>query len=130
MSLLCCRFVVYDRFFKVRKGCVCCKGTIKDTDNLIDLCKTPLPFSCSKCSRKLFMAPVEKVQGERHAKFGEKTRAELEKSAAKRAGCVGPSPRFGLGIDLRTLRVSSRVYHDLPVGHHTQLICLWFAPGV
>ena len=95
-------------------------------DILIGLFKAPLHFSCSK----RFIAHVEQIQGERHATFGEKARAELKKSAAKREGCVGLSPRFLLGLNLRTLRVCSRVYHDFPVEHHTQLICLWSAPGV
>ena len=103
MSLLCCRFAVYPLFLQVRKGFVYCKGTIKDNNILIGLCKAPLPFSGSKLSMKLFIAHVEQVQGERHAKFGEKARVELEKSAAKRDGCVG------LGIVLRTLSVCSSV---------------------
>ena len=53
---------------------------------MIGLCKTPLHFSCSKCSRKLFIAQVELVRDERHAKFGAKARGELEKSVAKRKG--------------------------------------------
>ena len=45
-------------------------------------------------------------------------------------GCVGGSPRFGLGMDLRTSRVCVRVYGGLPVEDRTQLICIWSAPGV
>ena len=71
MPLLCCRFAVYDLFVQVRKGRVYCKGTIKDNDILIGLCKAPLHFSCSKRSRKLFITHVEHIQDERHAKFGE-----------------------------------------------------------
>ena len=130
MILLCCRFVFYDLYLQVRKDCVYCKGTIKDNDILIDLCKPPMHFWCSKRSRRLFIALVEQVQGGRHEKFSEKARVELERSAAKREGCVGRSPLFGLGIDLRTSRVCSRVYNDLPVEHHTQFICLWSASGV
>ena len=116
----------YNLFFQVRKDCVHCKGTIKDNDILIGLCKAPLHFSCSKRS----IAHIEQVKDEPHAKFGEKARVGLEKSAAKREGCVGRSPRFGLGVDLRTLRACSRVYRDLRVEHHTQLICFSSAPGV
>ena len=46
--------------------------------------KTPLHSTCSERSRKLFIAQVEQVQDERHAKFGAKARVELDKSAAKR----------------------------------------------
>ena len=112
------------------KGGVYCKETIKDNDILIGLCKAALHFAFSKRSRKLFVAHVGQVQGGRHAKFGEKARVELDKSVAMREGCVGRSPRFGLGIDLRILSVSCRVYHDLPLEHHTQLIRLRSAPGV
>ena len=77
MSLLCCPFVVYGLFMQVRKGCVYCKGTIKANDILIALCKAPLYFSFSKRSRKLFIAHVEQVYGERLAKFGEKVWVNL-----------------------------------------------------
>ena len=117
-------------YFCRSEGLCLLQKNIKGNDILIDLCKPPLHFSCSKRSKKLFIVHVEQVQGERHAKFGEKARMELEKSAAKREGCVGRSPRFGLVKDFRTSRVCSRVYRDHPVEHHTQLICLWSAPGV
>ena len=86
MSPLCFWFVFCNLFLQVRNDCVYCKGTIKDNDIFIGLCKASLHFSCSKRSRKLFTAQVEQVQGGRYAKFGEKARAELEKSEAKREG--------------------------------------------
>ena len=39
---------------------------------MIGQSKTPLHFTCSKSSKKLFIAQVEQVQNERHAKFGAK----------------------------------------------------------
>ena len=69
-------------FLHVEKDCVYCKGTIKDNDILIGLCKTPLHISCSKRSRKLFIAQVGQVQDEFHASFVAKARVALEKSAA------------------------------------------------
>ena len=68
---LCYRLVVYDLFLQVRKDCVYFKGTIKDNDILIGLCEPPVHFSCYKRFRKLFVAHVEQVQGERQTKFVE-----------------------------------------------------------
>ena len=45
-----------------------------DNDILNGLYKPPLHFSCSKRSRKLFIAHVEQVQCDRHSKFGERAR--------------------------------------------------------
>ena len=83
MSLLRSGIVFYYIFLQVRKGTlnIYCEGTLEDNDILIDLCKAPLHFSCSKRSRKLFIDHVEQVQGGRHEKF-EKARVELEKIAA------------------------------------------------
>ena len=50
----------------------------------VGLCKPPLHFSGSEHSKKLFIAHDEQVQGDRHAKFGEWARVELEKGPGER----------------------------------------------
>lgn len=96
-----CIFVLNYLFLQVGKACAYCKEEVKDSDALIDLCKTPLHFACSKASRKLFIAEVERIQDERHAKFGAKAKVEQEKNAAKRKAVSCRPPRHRLGIDLR-----------------------------
>ena len=74
MSLLGCRFVFYDLFLQVRKGCVYCEGTIKDNDILIGLCKAP------------HTSRAPSAPGNSSSPTSSKFRADATPSSAKRLG--------------------------------------------
>ena len=129
MSLLCCRFVVCDLFFKEGKDCVYCTGTIEDNDIFIGLCKTPALCMLHTLQEALYR-PGRASSGRTEREVQRKGSGGTEEERRLAHSCISGSPRFGLGIDLHTFRVCSRVYRGHPVDSHTQLICIWFAPGV
>ena len=90
----------------------------------------PLHSSGSKRSRKLLIDQVERVQDERHAKFGSKARVKLEKSAAKRKAVSVDLPGSDSIYIFVFKKIRSRVGRGLPVEQHTQLVCIWTADGV
>lgn len=114
--------ILNNLLLQVSKVCAYCRKGVKEGDIFVDPCMSLLQAACSKISGKIFAAQVEKLQDQRHARFGVKAKIEEQNAAKRKAGCFNHPPRFRLGIRLRSSKLCSFGHRILCIEHVLPLV--------